>query len=589
MKSPLGIPERIGRYELLSELGRGSMGHVYLALDPNIERKVALKVFLPLLKVSTREEWELRQRFILEARAAGKVRHPGIVVVFDADTDPDTNLSFIAMEWVDGPSLQEVVRESGPLPPRTALAITEQVAIALDSAHQAKLVHRDIKPANILLDEEGRPKVTDFGIAKLASMSITAASWIPGSPFYMSPEQVRNEHLDGRSDLYSLGVVLYQCVTGTVPFESDSLAGITYMILEMDPRPPQMINPEISDRVAQLIQRALSKSPADRFQSGSEFAEALRWIAAEEVGEGDPQTGKSFPSLPARQALGSRLPTRSPTGTEPLPSHAVGASPALHGVEKASDTARPALNATLRPNLGRRSGIAAAAFSLLALLFALAALRAWVARTDELGPSRAAMGPEIPNRSSDDPLPLAPDLVAALAAPEPEESLDASRLQARTNAEVVPTDARAVPIRETASGESRSSGAAETTVETGERGKEAPRTEVLPLPATLEVVFRNRLKSASISVYVDESKVWTESVTGAKSFFKRAIGKDVWSSLRVAEGRHTIDVRITGTEGKVDLVKRTTAEFSRGETKRLRIVLLPPKTLKASWKEVGHG
>jgi hypothetical protein len=418
-------------------------------------------------------------------------------------------------------------------------------------------------------------------------MSITAASWIPGSPFYMSPEQVRNEHLDGRSDLYSLGVVLYQCVTGTVPFESDSLAGITYMILEMDPRPPQMINPEISDRVAQLIQRALSKSPADRFQSGSEFAEALRWIAAEELDQDDPQPGTSFPSLPARHALDSRLPTRSPTGTEPLPNRAVGASPALHGVEKASDTARPALTATLRPNLGPRSGIAAAAFSLLVLLFALAALRAWVARTDEPGASNVAMSAEIPNRSSEEP--LASDLVVPPAAPEPAETLDASRPQKRANAEAVTTDARAVPIREPTSAESRSSGAAETMVETGERGKEPPQTEVSPLPATLEVVFRNRLKSASISVYVDESKVWTESVTGAKSFFRRAIGKDVWSSLRVAEGHHTIDVRITGTEGKVDLVKRTAAEFSRGETKRLRIVLIPPKTLKASWKEVGHG
>jgi serine/threonine-protein kinase len=563
------------------------MGHVYLALDPNIERKVALKVFLPLLKVSTREEWELRQRFILEARAAGKVRHPGIVVVFDADTDPDTNLSFIAMEWVDGPSLQEMVRESGPLPPRTALAITEQVALALDAAHQAKLVHRDIKPANILLDEEGRPKVTDFGIAKLASMSITAASWIPGSPFYMSPEQVRNEHLDGRSDLYSLGVVLYQCVTGTVPFESDSLAGITYMILEMDPRPPQMINPEISDRVAQLIQRALSKSPADRFQSGSEFAEALRWLAAEEFGRDDPQTGRSFPSLPARHGLESRLPTPSPTGTEPLPSHAVGTSPGLPGVEKASDTARQALTATLRPALGRRSGIAAVGFGVLVLLFALAALRAWVARTDEPGPSSASMSAEIPNRSSEEPLAQGP--FAAPAASEPAETLDASRSQARKNAEAVPADARAVPTGKPASVESRSSGDGETTVRTGERGEEPPQVEVSALPATLEVVFRNRLKSASISVYVDESKVWTESVAGADNFFKRALGKDVWSSLKVAEGHHTIDVRITGTEGKVDLVKRTTAEFSQGETKRLRIVLIPPKTLKASWKEVGHG
>ena len=277
-----GVPEQIARYQLISELGRGSMGHVYLALDPNIDRKVALKIFLPLLKVGVAEQWELRQRFVLEARAAGQLKHPGIVTIFDADTDPDTGLSYLAMEWVNGPSLDDLIRESGPLPVERAVAIVQEVATALDAAHRQGLVHRDVKPANILLEPDGRAKVTDFGIAKLASMSITTTGWIPGSPFYMSPEQIRNEGVDRRSDLYSLGAVLYQCLTGRLPFEADSLAALTHMILEIDPRPVRSINEEVTADLAAVLDRALAKSPDERFDSGRELMRALRLAMAGE-------------------------------------------------------------------------------------------------------------------------------------------------------------------------------------------------------------------------------------------------------------------------------------------------------------------
>ena len=241
MDSLAQVPDSIGRYEILSQLGRGSMGRVYLALDPHIDRKIALKVLEPFGDVPPGQEDTLQNRFILEARAAGRLSHPGVVTIFDAGTDPKSDLSYIAMEWVEGPSLERLIKEQGSLPVRDSLDIVHQVALALDAAHRQGLVHRDVKPGNILLDNEGQAKVTDFGIAKLARLNMTMTGWVPGTPFYMSPEQVRNEDVDGRSDLFSLGVVLYQCLTGQVPFEGDSLASITYKILEIDPRPTRLV------------------------------------------------------------------------------------------------------------------------------------------------------------------------------------------------------------------------------------------------------------------------------------------------------------------------------------------------------------
>jgi len=273
---PEDSPERIGRYEILQELGRGSMGRVYLARDPNIDRRVAIKVLAPLDAAHSEEEAELRRRFILEARAAGKVNHTGIVTVHDAERDPDSGRSFIVMEWVEGESLEQRL-VTGALSATEVARLGEELALALDAAHRAGLVHRDIKPANILLDQAGRAKISDFGIAKFASMSNTAAGRLVGSPFYMSPEQVRNEPVDGRSDLFSLGSVLYQAATGAVPFGSDSLAGITYKILEIDP-PPTSVLEHVPPELGAVIDKALSKDPKDRFQSGRELAQALRAV-----------------------------------------------------------------------------------------------------------------------------------------------------------------------------------------------------------------------------------------------------------------------------------------------------------------------
>lgn len=284
---PAPLPKQIHRYRIVRQLGRGSMGRVYLAEDPNTDRQIALKVLDPKRDVDDDTERErLRNRFLQEARAAGRLNHPAIVMVLDADTDPVTEAPYIAMEWVDGESLQEFLRHHGPLPADAATSMAAKIGDALAYAHQNEVIHRDVKPANILISREGGVKLTDFGIAKLVSQSLTGTGMILGSPFYMSPEQVRGEPADARSDLFSLGIVLYEVLTGRPPFVGDTLAATTYKILNVDPRPADLDRDDLSVDLVALVDRALAKAPEERFQSATEMARALRLVgqgAAPEV------------------------------------------------------------------------------------------------------------------------------------------------------------------------------------------------------------------------------------------------------------------------------------------------------------------
>jgi len=307
---------RVGRYELIEQLGRGSMGLVWLARDPNVGRRLALKVMAPLdLVGGEKAREELRQRFLQEARAAGRLSHPGIVMVLDADTDPATGSPYIAMELVEGRSLERLLDASGRLPVVRAVEMAAEVARALAYAHGEGVIHRDIKPGNILVSDKGPLKVTDFGIAKLASQSLTLTGSVMGSPVYMSPEQVRGDAVDARSDLFSLGSVLYRAVTGALPFAGDSIATVTFKVVNIDHRGVRDHVAEMPASVEALIDRALAKDPEQRFQDGIEMASALEEVARELRGEQPAPVPEASPAVQTDRSVGEQEATRSPSGT----------------------------------------------------------------------------------------------------------------------------------------------------------------------------------------------------------------------------------------------------------------------------------
>jgi len=260
-----------GRYRIQKELGKGNMGVVYLALDPQIERPVALKVLREDRMVS--EDFVLR--FVKEAKAIGRLSHPNIVTVYDVGQDHNT--IYIAMEYLEGKPFDEVISGSR-LEMEQIIDIGVQVAETLEYAHKKKIIHRDIKPSNIILTNEGRVKLTDFGIARIEDPSVlqqTQAGEILGTPVYMSPEQAMGSPIDGRADLYSLGVILYELIAGRRPFNGSNITAILGAILQDTPEPPAQIDPFIPQSLSDLVMKSLSRNPDDRFQTGADMALAL--------------------------------------------------------------------------------------------------------------------------------------------------------------------------------------------------------------------------------------------------------------------------------------------------------------------------
>jgi serine/threonine-protein kinase len=277
-----GSSGKLGRYKVVYELGQGAMGTVFRGHDPSIDRQVALKT-INVGVMGAAQEAEFRERFFREARAAGKLSHAGIVTIYDVGVDEDTKTPFLVMEFVSGITLEDIV-------------------------------HRDIKPANIIIAGEGQAKITDFGIAKLQKQKFTQTGQIMGTPAYMSPEQLTAAPVDGRSDLFSLGALLYWLLSGKEPFSGDTLATLTYQIVHTDPRPLAELNPSLGGDFDYVIQRALAKEPAKRYQTGRELADDIEDLkhgrpprsqagAAVAAGTGALPTQTSAPTAAATTAV----------------------------------------------------------------------------------------------------------------------------------------------------------------------------------------------------------------------------------------------------------------------------------------------
>jgi beta-lactam-binding protein with PASTA domain/predicted Ser/Thr protein kinase len=257
------------RYRVLNRLGSGGMADVYCAHDAQLTRRVALKI----LHRRFAEDPSFVERFRREASSAAGLQHPNIVAIYDRGEWDGTY--YIAMEYVEGRTLKDIVREKGPAPPAAAIDITLQILRAARYAHTRGIVHRDIKPQNVLIDQEGRVRVTDFGIARAGTSDMTETGSIMGTAQYLSPEQAQGRPVDARSDLYSIGIVLYELLTGRVPFDAESPVTVALMQVNEAPVPPSQLNPEVSPALEAVVMRALEKDPARRFADAEEFIAAL--------------------------------------------------------------------------------------------------------------------------------------------------------------------------------------------------------------------------------------------------------------------------------------------------------------------------
>ncbi|HEV2698700.1 MAG TPA: serine/threonine-protein kinase [Terriglobales bacterium] len=290
------LHQSLGRYLIEAEIGRGAMGVVYRAYDPQIGRQVAIKT-ISLTGQEFADQQEYRARFLREVRAAGRLSHPGVVTIFDAGQDPEIQEPYLVMEYVTGEPLSRVLARQRKLNMPLALQYAQEIAEALDYAHNQGVVHRDIKPANILITEDGHAKIADFGVAWLRH-EITQIGEVVGSPAYMAPEQMSGKQGDARSDLFSLGVVLYSMITGFRPFQGNSAKTVVFKVMNIEPVPVTSFQTEVSPELDAIVSRAIAKDPEDRYPSGAALARAIQKFR--ETGS-DPTDTASFmtPSLHA--------------------------------------------------------------------------------------------------------------------------------------------------------------------------------------------------------------------------------------------------------------------------------------------------
>jgi eukaryotic-like serine/threonine-protein kinase len=533
-------PTKIGRYEIRRELGRGMMGVVYEAYDPALSRRIALKTIQLAFAVSEEERRSFEERFLTEARVAARLSHPGIVVVHDVGQDEDTGTLFIALEYLDGRTLEEILRGEQFIAWQEALRITRGVAEALHQAHSQGVIHRDIKPANIMILDSGEPKIMDFGIAKVESSHITSAGQSFGTPLYMSPEQLLGRPLDARSDLFSLGTLAYGLLTGQKAFGDASLPRIVARVIHEDPVPPTLVVRGLPPDTDYLIARALAKEPASRYPDGKALAEdasdilAIRpprhkegWTQPPSAAQvkADPSTGEA-PTIDLHAEL-ERL-----VADAPSPCIKVGA---------------PGRSATPQRRTARRvlrwtATIAASALVAGAIVGGLMLTRS----RSEIGASLAATPPAPEAAATPEAAPTAveaaPTAVGAARTPKappaaPSKAVPKARRRIRAPSEVTPA---AVPL------------------------------------SRLAVAFEHSLKTGTLRIWVDHALVFDGTLN-------EKVKKIVKVDLSVSPGLHDVTLQVTW-DGNVK-TKTIAGHFTSGRVRRAsaRLGGLLKKDLKLEW------
>jgi serine/threonine protein kinase len=531
---------RFGRYEIVGELGRGAMGVVYKARDPQIDRLVALKT-VSLQGQEPEQDEEFCQRFFYEAQAAGRLQHPGIVAIFDAGEDPESHNPYIVLEYVAGESLNRILSREKKLPLADAMRLAEEIASALDYAHAQGVVHRDIKPANILITEDGYAKIADLGIAKLNQAHSTVHHHVLGTPAYMAPEQLSGEGADGRSDLFSLGVILYAMVTGHSPFPGSSAATVCFKVVNREPVPASAFDLDMPRGLDAVIARAMAKDPNSRYQRGSDFAADLR-------------------QLQQQHQVGSTTTSLSPI----LRAETMSSPKALSGPANQARAAgeRRIYAAMLEAPL--RGLILGAALMLMLVLFLgnpfekLASSRKPVAET-QIGP------PSSPNRSGENPDSAQPMSGTGAQTPAATSTHSAvSALKAPADNFAVKSPRNLVKTSSTLS-------------------------DRHPVPtANLDLAVQHQFKEATLSLWIDDKLTLTQPLHGSTRkhliVFNGVHGANS-ETVKVPSGAHVIRLRAQSTDQSIDLSKTISVAFTGGDSRTLLVTFNNHNTaMNLIWK-----
>ena len=579
-----GIPPKIGKYQVASVLGRGAMGVVYLARDPLIDRDVAIKTIVLPQGLEEFRIREFRERFLREARAAGRLSHPAIVTIYEADDGAAGGPPFIAMEFVEGLPWNHKIRQRTFPDAEPVLALAREIASALDYAHRNGVVHRDIKPANIVQTPDGHVKLMDFGIAKVPTSELTREGQFLGTPAYMSPEQIMGKPVDGRSDLFSLGTVLYELLTCQKPFPGDDITTVTYSILREDPRPSRSINAAIPEDVDRILFHLMAKDPDQRYASARQLVEDVDAFMA---GAGLPHAGQapvpwveantvmSAPPVPAPQAVPTPAPpahAAKPPAAPPMPTRAQADSPsapAPKGQKAAvkADVPAPAQGSAapspreepVAKGPGLKSGWLLGGLGLLALL-ALGAMTAaffWF---------RSRSSPEIPSaevpaqQASNPPAALPQASATAPAAAEPPVPLPAPKPRPRPKPPAQPpAQPPAAPIPQPV----------------------APPIVKPPALAPVAYSFTSGTKRGEFWIRVDGKEVAHQFINRKGSIF----GHETFSgTFQAPAGAHVVEFQIKTELQNLNEKYAETTTFQTGKAKTLKIVMTKfNKDLRFEW------
>ncbi len=505
--------KHFGRYEVVSELGRGAMGVVYQARDPQIDRLVALKT-IHMSGQAPEEEQEFRLRFVNEAQAAGRLHHPGIVAIFDVGENPENCDPYIVLEYVAGESLSRILAREKKIPVARALKLAEEIADALDYAHAQGVIHRDIKPANIIVTQEGRAKIADFGIAKLNLAHFTLPGRVLGTPAYMSPEQLSGQACDGRSDVFSLGVILYTMLVGHSPFQGDSATTVCFKVANRDPIAASALDMSLPPQIDAVISRAMAKDPNERYQRASDFADDLRIL------QQSYKPSSTTSSFHASTAPGTGSALRcSATGVRSAGDNVASAG---YAFQKWFDSARI-------------KDVILGALALVLLVIIAGQSKLFVTS---------------PNVGSNGTGP-----VPANPAPAPAEVVPSR-----------PVTAAATPVAKVSAHNVSRASLKATHV--------SSKQVVVVASSTVDLAVQHQFKDATLYVWVDDKLALTLPLHGAaqkKLVVFNGVRGVVSETLKVPAGKRTLRFRALSSDMTTDLSKTFAADFVGGDTKTLQV------------------